>query len=66
MLPHLEAGNIMLPADENYGSNPDVISECQAFTRDDSHKHDDIIDALCIAVQEGLAQLEVSILDFFR
>lgn len=66
MLPHLETGNILLPVNEVYGFNPDIISECQAFTRDDSHKHDDIIDALCIAVQEGLAQLEVSILDFFR
>lgn len=62
-LPHIEAGNVLLPQDPTYGSNPDILSECEAFTRDDSHKHDDIVDVLAYAVQEGLSKMFVSIFD---
>lgn len=62
-LPHIEAGNVLLPQDPTYGSNPEILSECEAFTRDDSHKHDDIVDVIGYAVQEGLARLVVSIFD---
>ena len=62
-LPYIEAGNVLLPQDETYASNPIVLSECEAFTRDDSHKHDDIVDVIGYAVQEGLAKLVVSIFD---
>ena len=63
MLPHIEAGNLLLPQDETYGSNPELLSECEAFTRDDSHKHDDQVDVLAYAVQEGLSKMFVSIFD---
>lgn len=62
-LPHIEAGNFLLPQDANYGSNPEILSECEAFTRDDSHKHDDIVDVIGYAIQQGLSKMFVSIFD---
>ena len=62
-LPHIESGNLLLPQDPTYGSNPDILSECEAFTRDDSHKHDDIVDVIGYAIKEGLSQMFVSIFD---
>lgn len=66
MLPYMESGQVYLPENENYGFNPDLLSECEAFSRDMSHSHDDIVDALCYLIQEGIAQLTVSLLDYFR
>lgn len=63
ILTYLEAGLIFLPQDKTYGFNPDFLSECEAFTRDDSHKHDDQVDAFCYGVRIGISKLQVSILD---
>lgn len=63
VLPHIEAGNVLLPQDETYGSNPDILSECEAFTRDDSHKHDDIVDVIAYAITQGLSRIRVSAFD---
>ena len=41
-LGYVEAGQVLLPNDENYGFNPDILNECEAFTRDDTHLHDDV------------------------
>lgn len=65
ILPYLEAGQVYLPENENYGFNPDLLNECEAFSRDMSHSHDDIVDALAYLIQEGIAQLTVSLLDYF-
>jgi predicted phage terminase large subunit-like protein len=62
----MESGQVYLPENENYGFNPDLLNECEAFSRDMSHSHDDIVDALCYLIQEGIAQLTVSLLDYFR
>lgn len=65
VLPYFEAGNIFLPENENYGFNPDLLKECEAFSRDMSHSHDDIVDALAHLTKEALAKTTVSILDAF-
>ncbi len=65
ILPYIEAGQVLLPENENYGFNPDLLKECEAFSRDMSHSHDDICDALSHLVHEGLAKTVVSILDAF-
>ena len=65
VLSYIESGMVLLPNGENYGFNPDLLAECEAFSRDDSHMHDDICDSLAYAIQEGLAKTKVSILDFF-
>ena len=66
MLPYIESGQVYLPENENYGFNVDLLAECEAFSRDMSQSHDDIVDALCYLIQEGIAQLTVSLLDYFR
>lgn len=65
ILPYLEAGQVYLPENENYGFNPDLISECEAFSRDMSHLHDDQVDTLGILIQEALGKTTVSLLDYF-
>lgn len=51
-LPHIEAGNVVLPNGAAWVS--DFIAECEAFTADNSHPHDDQIDPMCDAVKELL------------
>jgi len=51
-LPHIEAGNVILPNGAAWVS--DFIAECEAFTADNSHPHDDQIDPMCDAVKELL------------
>lgn len=65
ILPQIEAGNVYLPENESYGFNPDLLNECEAFSRDQSQIHDDIVDSLVYLVQESLGKTEVSLLDFF-
>lgn len=48
-LPHIECGNVMLPANAPWVS--DFIAECEAFTADNSHAHDDQIDPMCDAIK---------------
>lgn len=65
ILPYLESGNVYLPESENYGFNPVLLNECEAFTRDQSHAHDDIVDTLVYLIQEGIGKVTVSLLDYF-
>lgn len=65
ILPYIHSGQVLLPNNEEYGFNPDLLNECEAFTRDDSHAHDDICDALAYLIIEGLVKNDVSLLDFF-
>lgn len=65
VLNYISSGQVMLPYEENYGFNPDILSECEGFTRDDSHAHDDIVDALVYLIQESLVKNNVSLLDYF-
>lgn len=65
ILPYIEAGQVRLPENENFGFNKDLLSECEAFSRDMSHLHDDIVDALAHIISEALSKNVVSYLDFF-
>lgn len=65
VLTYIQAGQVMLPNSENYGFNKDLLDECESFTRDDSHLHDDIVDALVYNITEALCQNKVSLLDYF-
>jgi predicted phage terminase large subunit-like protein len=65
VLPYIESGQVHLPENENYNFNVDILSECEAFSRDMSHKHDDIVDTLGILIQEALGKTKISILDYF-
>ena len=61
VLAHIEAGNVELPGSSE--QNKELLNECEAFTRDDSHKHDDIVDTLVYGIMVGLSKLQVSILE---
>lgn len=52
-VPYIESGYVMIPEDAPFTS--DFVSECEGFTADDSHLHDDQIDPMCDAVQDLLA-----------
>ena len=55
--------NVLLPESELYGFNPELLSECQEFSRDDSHRHDDQVDCLVYLIMNTIAKLTVSIYD---
>ncbi|MEX3929760.1 phage terminase large subunit [Paraburkholderia sp. BR10936] len=52
--PSIEAGLVMLPEECDWVS--DFVTECEAFTEDDTHAHDDQVDVLCDAVEQLLAE----------
>lgn len=51
-LPYIEARQVCVP--ESAPFTNDFISECESFTADDSHDHDDQVDPLCDAVNDML------------
>ncbi len=53
VLGYLESGLVYVPEDAPFTS--DFIAECEAFTADDSHAHDDQIDPLCDAIVDMLS-----------
>nr|UYL16551.1 MAG: terminase large subunit [Caudoviricetes sp.] len=57
---YIESGYIYLPNDAEWIE--DFIKECEAFTATDSHKHDDQVDAMVMAIAE-LTSGGVSMLD---
>lgn len=50
---YLEAGLVCIPEDAPWVS--DFIAECEAFTADDTHAHDDQIDPMVDAIDDMLA-----------
>jgi predicted phage terminase large subunit-like protein len=48
--PYIESGKVLLPYSSTFGQNPVILSECEGFSRDDSHSHDDIIDTIVDAI----------------
>ncbi|HEO65765.1 MAG TPA: hypothetical protein ENI73_07830 [Spirochaetes bacterium] len=58
---YIEAGYVKIPESASWVN--DFIAECEAFTADDTHKHDDQIDPLCDAISNMLHNNVVSIKD---
>jgi predicted phage terminase large subunit-like protein len=52
VVPHIKCGNVYIP--ENAPWVSDFVSECEAFTADDAHDHDDQIDPMCDAIVDLL------------
>jgi len=57
----IESGFVVLPESAPYAS--DFIVECEAFTADDSHAHDDQIDPMCDAIMDMLSAKPKSFFD---
>ena len=55
VLGYIEAGSVMLP--ENAPFTNDFVAECEAFTADDSHLHDDQVDPMVDAIGDMLARM---------
>lgn len=53
VLTYIEAGQVHVPEDAPFTS--DFIEECEAFTADDSHAHDDQIDPMVDAINDMIA-----------
>jgi predicted phage terminase large subunit-like protein len=51
-LPYIEAGQVCLPEAAPFTS--DFVTECEAFTADDTHDFDDQVDAMCDAINDML------------
>lgn len=52
-LPYIEGGMVSVPEDAPFTA--DFIAECEAFTADDSHQHDDQIDPMLDAITDLLS-----------
>ncbi len=53
VLGYIESGHVMLPDGAPFVS--DFLAECEAFSADDSHMHDDQVDTMIDAIQDMLA-----------
>lgn len=63
VLEFIASGQVLLPEAPTYSNNKLLLNECEAFTRDDSHKHDDMVDALCHLINNTIAKRQISILE---
>lgn len=56
VLPQIAAGNVELPSNESNPMSRLLIAEANAFTRDFSHLHDDLIDMTVMAIDSAFTQ----------
>lgn len=59
VLGYIESGHVVLPANAPWVH--EFVKECEAFTADDAHDHDDQIDTLCDAISNMLHNGRTSI-----
>ena len=50
---YIESGQVSLPQDAPFVS--DFVSECESFSADDTHAHDDQVDPMIDAINDMLA-----------
>ena len=58
VLPRIEAGYVYIPEVADW--KPDFIAECEDFTADMSHKHDDQVDCLSMALGTEINKYAIS------
>ena len=63
VLDYIANGNVLLPENEQYSNNSVFLAECEAFTRDMAHSHDDIVDTLVYLINNTIARRQISILE---
>lgn len=61
--PYIESGHVYLPMSKEYETSKKVIAECTAFTADDRHEHDDIVDMLVMALNAAYLKAPMRIND---
>ena len=63
VLDYIANGSVLLPDSETYSNNQILLAECEAFTRDLTQSHDDIVDTLVHLINNTIAKRQVSILE---
>ena len=63
VLDYIASGSVLLPENEMYSNNREFLAECEAFTRDLTQSHDDIVDTLCHLINNTIAKRQISILE---
>lgn len=53
--PYIESGYVVIPEEGTQPWVSDFVSECESFTANDSHAHDDQVDPLCDAISDMLS-----------
>lgn len=56
VIPQIVAGNVELPESENHPISREFLSEADAFSADDSHAHDDMVDAMAMGINQAFNQ----------
>ncbi len=56
VLGYIEFGKVMVPEDAPFTN--DFLAECEAFTGDNSHMHDDQVDPMIDAIADVLASID--------
>ena len=56
VVPQIAAGNVELPESENHPLSKEFLAESDAFSADDSHAHDDMVDMMVMAVMQAFNQ----------
>lgn len=51
---YIEPGLVFIPEDAPWVN--DFVAECEAFTADDTHAHDDMVDPMVDAINDMLAK----------
>lgn len=53
VIPQIAAGNVELPESENHPISREFLAESDAFSADDSHEHDDMVDMAVYAIDKA-------------
>ena len=56
IIPQIAAGNVELPESENHKISKEFLAESDAFSADDSHAHDDMIDMAVYAIDKAFTK----------
>lgn len=56
VIPQIVAGNVELPESENHPMSREFLAEADAFSADDSHAHDDMVDAMAMGINQAFNQ----------
>lgn len=56
VIPQIAAGNVELPESDRHPISAEFLAESDAFSADDSHLHDDMVDAMTMGINQAYSQ----------
>lgn len=63
VLEYIASGQVLLPEAKGYSNNRELLAECEAFSRDMSHTHDDMVDTLVHLINNTIAKRQITVFD---